>query len=135
MQNTLSKFRLYFKSIHDNQGTFSTAQTLPPTAASAINPPASIPPPNPAAWVPNAAGWIDVPFPPEGAIRMRYWYSMGPAESGLVHQVTLLACGSFPGFGPNTLTCTDGLSGNYLYSELFYGNGTSEVFQSPESSF
>ena len=38
MQSILSKFRLYFKSLHDNQGAFSTPQTLAAGAASAINP-------------------------------------------------------------------------------------------------
>ena len=41
MQTALSKFRLYFKSLHDNQGTFSTAQTLSAGQASAINPAAA----------------------------------------------------------------------------------------------
>jgi len=132
MHTALSKFRLYFKSLHDNQGTFSTAQTLPAGTASAVNPPATISPGVPTAWVTNANGWTDMPFPPEGAIRMRYWYTMGSNESGLVHDVTLQACGSFPGFGPNTIACTDGLNGNYLYTELLHGNGTYDIVELPE---
>jgi hypothetical protein len=63
---------------------------------------------------------------------MRYWYTMGSAESdGRVHDVTLQACGSFPGFGPNTLTCADGLNGNYQYTELFHGNGTADILENP----
>src|SRR3954468_19189305 len=38
MQAIVSKFRLYFKSLHDNQGTFSTQQTLAAGGASSINP-------------------------------------------------------------------------------------------------
>jgi type II secretory pathway pseudopilin PulG len=130
---TMSKFRLYFKTTHDNQGTFSTAQTLAPSTASAVNPSPAILPGQPAPWVTNAAGWVDVPFPPEGAIRLRYWYTIGAAgEDGRVHDVTLQACGSFPGFGPNSIPCTGGMTGNYLYTELLHGNGTYEVVELPE---
>ena len=133
MFTTLSKFRLYFKSLHDNQGTFSTAQTLGAGTASAINPAATTQPGLPAPWVTNAAGWGDVPFPPEGAIRMRYWYTMGSVDAdGRVHDVTLQSCGSFPGFGPNSISCADGLSGNYLYTELLHGNGTYDIVELPE---
>jgi hypothetical protein len=84
--------------------------------------------------VSNASGWVDLPFPPEGAIRMRYWYTMGALESDQrVHDVTLQACGSFPGFGPVLADfCTSGLPGNYLYTEVFHGNGTSDVTQIPD---
>jgi type II secretory pathway pseudopilin PulG len=133
MQMILSKFRLYFKNLHDNLGTFSTAQTLAPTAVSAVNPSAAIRPGLPAPWVTNASGWIDLPFPPEGAIRLRYWYTLGSAGSdSRVHDVTLQACGSFPGFGPDVVDlCQPGLSGNYLYTELLHGNGTSDVVEAP----
>jgi type II secretory pathway pseudopilin PulG len=132
MHTTVSKFRLYFKNIHDTQGTFSTEQTLAPAGASAVNPSSTIAPGQPAAWVSNARGWVDLPFPPEGAIRMRYWYTMGADESGRVHDVTLQACGSFPGFGPPTVTCNGTLRGNYLYTEVFHGNGTSDVVELPD---
>jgi type II secretory pathway pseudopilin PulG len=132
MYAVLSKFRLYFKNIHDVQGTFYTAQTLPPNTVSAINPSSAIPTGQPAPWLTNANGWVDLPFPPEGAIRMRYWYTMGADESGRVHDVMLHACGSFPGFGPTTLTCAAGMSGNYLYTEVFHGNGTSDAVEVPD---
>jgi prepilin-type N-terminal cleavage/methylation domain-containing protein len=133
MQTILSKFRLYFKSVHDNQGTFSTAQTLPAGSSSAVNPSTPAQPGLPAPWVTNAAGWIDLPFPPEGGIRMRYWYSMGTAGGdGRVHDVTLQACGSFPGYGPNSITCATGMNGNYLYTEVFHGTGTSDVVENPD---
>ena len=133
MFTSLSKFRLYFKNMHDSQGTFSTAQTLPPGTMSAVNPPASNVPGQPAAWVPDAAGWLDVPGAPEGAVRMRYWYTMGAEDSGdhRVHDITFQVCGSFPGFGPTTMTCTAGMQGNYIYSETFHGNGTSDIVELP----
>ena len=135
MYETISKLRLYFKNIHDVQGTFSTPQTLPETQASAVNPSSSVPPGTTAPWVTNASGWIDLPFPPEGAIRMRYWYKMGSkGGDDRVHDVMLFACGGFPGFGPRTQDCTDGsgMVGNYLYAETFHGNGTSDVVELPE---
>jgi type II secretory pathway pseudopilin PulG len=133
MQAIMSKFRLYFKNMHDTQGTFSTAQTLPPTSSSAVNPSAAVQPGQTAPWVANANGWVDLPFPPEGAIRMRYWYTMGSADAeGRVHDVTLQACGAFPGFGPLTLTCVTGLNGSYLYTEVLHGNGTSDAVELPD---
>jgi len=129
----MSKFRLYFKTTHDNQGTFSTAQTLAPSAASAVNPSPAIVPGQPAPWVTNAVGWVDLPFPPEGAIRLRYWYTMGAAAAdGLVHDVTMQACGQFPGFGPTTIPCTGGMNGNYLYTEVLHGGGTYDVVELPD---
>jgi type II secretory pathway pseudopilin PulG len=128
-----SKFRLYFKTLHDNQGTFSTAQTLPPSTASSVNPSPAIHPGQPAPWVTNAAGWVDLPFPPEGAIRMRYWYTIGPVDAdGRVHDVTIQACGSFPGFGADTVPCTGGMAGNYIYTELLHGSGTYDVVELPD---
>jgi type II secretory pathway pseudopilin PulG len=133
MYTSMSKIRLYFKNIHDGQGTFSTPQTLPPGGVSAVNPSPTIPPGQSASWIPDAAGWVDVTGVPEGGIRMRYWYSMMTADgSGNVHDITLQACGSFPGFGPPTLPCYGEMTGNYLYTEVFHGNGTSDITDLPE---
>jgi prepilin-type N-terminal cleavage/methylation domain-containing protein len=133
LQAIMSKFRLYFKNLHDSQGTFSTPQTLAASAVSDINPSSTVPPGTSAPWVSNASGWTDLPFPPEGAINMRYWYTMGAASAdGLVHDVTFQACGSFPGFGPNTTSCATGMNGNYLYTEVLHGAGTYDVVESPE---
>ncbi|MGZ6124235.1 MAG: type IV pilin protein [Myxococcales bacterium] len=133
MQAILSKFRMYFKNVHDNQGTFSTPQTLAATAVSAINPATPANPGQAGPWVTNATGWGDLPFPPEGAIRMRYWYTMGPVGGdSRVHDVTLQACGSFPGYGPDVIPCATGVTGNYLYTEVLHGNGTSDVAELPE---
>jgi len=133
MFSAMSKFRLYFKNMHDNVGTFSTAQTLAAGIVSDVNPSSAVTVGQPASWVANANGWGDLPFPPEGAIRMRYWYTMGPDEGGRVHKVVLQACGSFPGLGPVTADyCRSGLAGNYLYTEDFDGNGTSTISEAPE---
>ncbi len=134
MEAILSKFRLYFKNVHDNQGTFATPQTLAAGTMSAINPPAAVPPGVPTTWVGAAAGWNDLPFPPDGAIRMRYWYTLGPAEADLkVHKVTFSVCGSLPGYGPAIASlCAGGMQGNYLYTEVMYGDGSSDVVEVPE---
>ena len=133
LQAIMSKFRLYFKNLHDGQGTFSTPQTFNPSAVSAINPSSAVAPGTASAWVANANGWTDLPFPPEGPIRMRYWYTMGAAAAdGLVHDVTLQACGSFAGFGPDSITCANGMNGNYLYTEVLHGSGTYDVVEVPE---
>ena len=132
MYTSLSKIRLYFKNIHDNSATFSTPQTLPPGTASAVNPPSTIPPGLPGAWVSNASGWLDVTGVPEGAIKMRYWYTMGTDSGTGVHDITFQVCGAFPGFGPPVLPCTDAMTGNYLYTEVFHGNGTSDITELPE---
>src|SRR3989442_6636442 len=64
---------------------------------------------------------------------MRYWYTMGAtAADGRVHDVTLQACGSFPGFGADAITCATGLSGNHLYTEVPHGNGTYHGGEVPE---
>src|SRR6267143_1930037 len=111
---------------------FTALETPAASVSSAVNPLSTINPGQPASWVTNANGWVDLPFPPEGAIRMRYWYTMGPDDAGRVHDVTLQACGSFPGFGPTTLACSAGMTGNYLYTEVFHGNGTSDVVELPD---
>ena len=128
MQAALSKFRLYFKNIYDSQGTFSTQQTMPPGGASAINPdPALATIGQPGQWDSHRAGWTDIPFGLEGGVKMRYWYVLGSTDAnGRVSDVTFNVCGSFPGFGANTITCAAGLTGNYIYSETFHGSGSSD---------
>ena len=67
--------------------------------------------------------------------RYRVRAELGRGGMGLVyrvHDVKLMACGTFPGFGPTTQPCTTGLTGNYYYEELFHGNGTSDIFETPE---
>lgn len=129
MQTAMSKIRLYFKNLYDNQGTFSTPQTMAVSTPSAINPPTSASIGQPAAWVVNATGWSDLPFPPEGGLRMRYLYKINAAD-----QIEFEVCGSFPGLGANSISCGDlGINGNYFYDEQFNGNGTSSVAQLPNT--
>jgi hypothetical protein len=84
---------------------------------SAANPSSiTIPIGQPAAWEPNAAGWTDFPFPPEGAIKLRYMYQITASDA-----LTLIACGNFPGLGAASYACGNGLVGNYFYQELYQG--------------
>lgn len=125
MMTTMGKLRLYFKNMHDNNGTFAKPPlTVDVGQTSAVNPPvtASSPVGVGADWVNNANGWSDLPFPPEGNVRMRYWYTIATADD-----IHLFACGSFPGFGPNTVDCGPAGTGNYQYDELMHGNGSSET--------
>jgi prepilin-type N-terminal cleavage/methylation domain-containing protein len=126
MQAALSKFRLYFKTMYDSQGTFLTPQTV---AVSAVNPdPTTAPVGQAAVWNSTLSGWTDIPFGLEGGVKMRYWYVLGsPDANGKVSDVTFNVCGSFPGFGPPTHTCVGSMTGNYIYSETFHGNGTSDI--------
>jgi prepilin-type N-terminal cleavage/methylation domain-containing protein len=128
MQNILSKFRVAFKTNFDSTGTFLfPSSPLSVGASSEVNPdPAAAAIGQPAAWGDRRRGWAEFPFPPEGGVRMRYFY-IPQAD-----HVELHVCGSFPAFGDNTITCGDsGLSGNYYYREFFFGNGTSEIFEVP----
>jgi prepilin-type N-terminal cleavage/methylation domain-containing protein len=107
-QVVFGKLRVYFINLYENQGTFLTgSQTASNT---------TIPIGQPAAWEPNAAGWTDFPFPPEGAIKMRYMYQITASNA-----LTLIACGNFPGLGPLTYNCGNGLVGNYFYQEFYQG--------------
>lgn len=124
MLETVSKLHLYFKNTYDNVGTMSTPSTLAPGASSSVNPP-DIVVGHAAAWAGSVAGWSDFQFPPEGGVKMRYSYKLGGADAlGKVSDVIISVCGSFPGLGANTVTCPGPMSGNYLYTEVFHGNGT-----------
>jgi prepilin-type N-terminal cleavage/methylation domain-containing protein len=115
-QVVLGKLRVYFINLYENQGTFLTG-TQAVGYLSAANPSnTSIPIGQPATWEPNAAGWTDFPFPPEGAIRLRYMYQITAPNA-----LTLIACGNFPGFGAAIYACGNGLVGNYLYQEFYQG--------------
>jgi len=129
MLTTMSKIRLYFKNLYDNQGTFSTTQTLALSTPSAVNPPISTVVGQPAAWAGNAAGWGDLPFPPEGGLKMRYLYKINAPD-----QIEFEVCGTFPSFGTPAVPCGDlGINGNYFYDEHFNGNGTSAVVELPNA--
>src|SRR5712692_622348 len=126
MLETVSKMKLFFKNTYDNTGTFITPNTPAAGTQSSINPDPAIPIGQPASWDNHLPGWTDLPFPPEGALRMRYAYT--PDND----HVTIDVCGSFPGMGNNLVTCasTGGsgtLTGNYRYIEIMNPNGTSDI--------
>jgi prepilin-type N-terminal cleavage/methylation domain-containing protein len=131
MMETVSKIKLYFKNTYDNTGSFITQNTPPAGNQSAINPdPALVPVGQPATWNTHRAGWTDLPFPPEGGLRMRYAYTPD------VGQVTIDVCGSFPGLGPDVVACAapgggGSMTGNYRYIEVMFPNGTSDITEIP----
>ena len=126
MSETVSKLKLYFKNTYDNTGSFVTPFTPTAGMSSDVNPdPALAPIGQPAEWDNHRAGWSDVPFPPEGSLRMRYAYTPD------VDHVTIEVCGSLQGLGPNVVPCAGGLQGNYRYLEILYPNGTSDVTENP----
>jgi prepilin-type N-terminal cleavage/methylation domain-containing protein len=125
MLNTMSKFRMYFRNLYENQGTFETA-TMHVNDSSAINPPTTVAVGQGSEWDSAALGWKDLPFPPEGNVRMRYFYKIDAVD-----QLTMMACGSFPGVGPNNVPCFAGLNGNYRYSETLYGAKASDQADFP----
>ena len=127
MLETVSKMQLYFKNTYDNVGTMSTSNTVAPGASSPVNPPGLTPVGQSATWSGTLAGWSDFQFPPEGGVKMRYSYTLAALDGqGKVSDVTISVCGSFPGLGANTVICPGPMTGNYLYTEVFHGNGTVE---------
>jgi hypothetical protein len=53
---------------------------------------------------------------------------MGPADGkGNVNDVTFTVCGSLSGLGGAPVLCPGPMTGNYLYTEVFHGNGASEA--------
>jgi len=122
--SVINKMRLYYKNLYDNQATFASA-AVPVGSSSALNPPG--PPGEPKPWVITAAGWRDMPFPPEGDIRMRYMYTVQSPD-----QMVIMACGMYPGYGSAFAPCLDsGLQGNYLYTETLHGSSYTDVVETP----
>jgi prepilin-type N-terminal cleavage/methylation domain-containing protein len=115
-QVVLAKMRVYFVNLYENQGTFLTG-TQSAGYLSPANPTSTtIPMGQGAPWDPGASGWTDFPFPPEGAIKLRYMYQITASNA-----LTLIACGSFPGLGAASYACGNGLVGNYFYQEFYQG--------------
>jgi prepilin-type N-terminal cleavage/methylation domain-containing protein len=127
MLETISKMKLHFKNVYDNTGNFASGSTAPAGTTSGVNPDAAIPVGQATNWNNAAAGWTDLQFPPEGAIKMRYWYTIQPPAGG-GQDLVITACGSFPGMGNVTPSCPPGMVGsaNYRYDETFHSNGSSE---------
>jgi prepilin-type N-terminal cleavage/methylation domain-containing protein len=120
----ISKMRLYYRNLYDNQATFAST-AVPVGSSSALNPPG--PPGDPSSWVTTANGWRDMPFPPEGAIRMRYLYTVQAPD-----QMVITACGNFAGFGAPFAPCPDNsVQGNYVYTETLHGSAYSDIAEVP----
>jgi prepilin-type N-terminal cleavage/methylation domain-containing protein len=122
-QGTLSKLELYFRNTYQNLGTFKgpSIVLLPDVMPDPGN---TVPIGQGFDWKPVPGhGWDDLPFPPQGDIRMRYLYQVD--ATGTV--VTLFAYGSFPGFGGTTSSAPNGAAYNYSYKEVLVGNGNSVV--------
>ena len=123
MLETISKMKLSFKSAYDNTGSFVTPSTSV-GFLSGINPSALVPVGQPASWNNQASGWTDFQFPPDGAVKMRYWYTVVSPQDLLI-----TVCGSFAGITNVAATCPADITGaaNYSYNETFHGNGTSDA--------
>lgn len=129
MMETLSKIKLSFKNLYDNTGSFVTS--IAAGTPSGVNP--GPPPPGggipvgqSAPWNPAAPGWADFQFPPEGGVKMRYWYQVASDGKSMI----ITVCGHFPGLGDPVPagSCPADLNGeaNYSYREVFYGTGISD---------
>src|SRR5438067_492770 len=116
----LNKLRQYFINLYNDTGRYVTPQNgVAIGEASSWNPPGN---PGPGGqWAPHAAGWEDIPFPPEGNIKLRYQYSVDTGD-----QMTFYICGIFPGFGDAAQPCGlhGELLGNYTYQETLKGTTT-----------
>jgi type II secretory pathway pseudopilin PulG len=129
MLETVSKIKLSFKTAFDNSGSFVTSSTVAAGATSVANPTNADAVGIAASWNTTALGWTDFQFPPEGGVKMRYWYTMGAADgNGNVNDVTISVCGAFAGLGLNAVACPPGMTGkaNYLYTEVFHSSGASD---------
>ena len=72
-------------------------------------------------WDSKRKGWKDMPFGLEGSIKMRYKFNVVSKD-----EIQFEACGSFPAFGPQTVTCGDmGINGNYFYNDHIGADGQS----------
>jgi prepilin-type N-terminal cleavage/methylation domain-containing protein len=138
MLMTISKLELYFKNIYENQGNYQNPSLVTSGAPDVMpDPNNTVPVGQGADWKPTAAGgWNDLPFPPQGNIRMRYLYQVGVTNGS--PSVTFSACGNFPGFGPATMAFgSHGVQCNYLYTEILQGTGIdpANVIENPAQTF
>jgi prepilin-type N-terminal cleavage/methylation domain-containing protein len=99
MQGVLEKMRMHFLHQYRSNGSF----TVPACGAVEWNPPGE--PGSSAEWVPGRCGWHDYPFPPQGTIKMRYFYAVTDRT------LLLSAKGRFPG-----------VDGEYVYEEHYAGD-------------
>jgi prepilin-type N-terminal cleavage/methylation domain-containing protein len=130
----LGKLRQHFITQYNDNGTFfARPEGVNMAAIDAVSSwnPASLPGPG-GQWNAHAAGWGDVPFPPEGNLKLRYQYSIeGP------DQMTLHACGVFPGFGEPTISCgkPPRILGNYYYVQSLQGVLPLDEVEYPKPNF
>jgi prepilin-type N-terminal cleavage/methylation domain-containing protein len=104
MLGVLEKMRTHFIHKYRSNGSFGD-----PSAPVQENPdPVTHPLGQIAEWDSTRAGWVDYPFPPNGALRMRYVYLI---SGGSGDHLTLQARGRFPG-----------LDTDYLYTETWVGD-------------
>ena len=131
----MSKLEVYFKNIYDNQTTYmGTAVVAAPDVMP--DPGNTIPVGQGADWKPvSGHGWDDLPFPPQGLIRMRYLYSVGTTtKTGDTIQV--MACGNFPGFGPAAYSLGgSGVRCNYTMTDTIVANGATLRTENPVQTF
>lgn len=118
MINAIAKFKFFFKNQFDSTGTFAPADATVPFT-SAVNPDPAVPTGLGAPWDSHRSGWSEMPFALEGGIRMRYMYKVNAID-----EIEFIACGTFPAFGPPRDCLMGGPQGNYVYDEVFKGNGT-----------
>jgi prepilin-type N-terminal cleavage/methylation domain-containing protein len=118
MEGILSKERLFFINQYENNGRF----TAPPSTGSLsswnpLDPTTGVPVAGqPAPWNLTDQDWKDLPFPPDGSVRMRYQYSVDPTGQIL----TLTVKSNFPGI--NSL---------YSYSETYTGTNLAAAVEIP----
>jgi len=134
----LNKVRQYFMNIYNDQSNyFANPGGFDMSHAGRVSAwnPASVPGPG-GQWSNAGHGWVDMPFPPEGNIKLRYRYSVDASD-----QLTFYVCGMFPGFGDATHDCgtDDGtvgaMSGNYEYQESLQANTVLGVAEYPAPGF
>jgi prepilin-type N-terminal cleavage/methylation domain-containing protein len=119
----LSKLELYFRSTYQNLGTFN-GPSIVASPDVMPDPGNTVPIGQGVEWKPVAGhGWDDIPFPPQGNIRMRYVYQVD--LTGTV--VTLFAYGNFPGFGSASKSAPNGAPYNYSYKEVLVTSGNNVV--------
>jgi prepilin-type N-terminal cleavage/methylation domain-containing protein len=123
-QVIISKMRVYFINLYESTGSYATGNSPPLRTPSSINPPLSGIGQG-STWDPTLVDWKDLPFPPEGLIKMRYFYTVLAAD-----QLVIEACGNFPGLGPTTQACGGTANvANYTYIEQY--QGASQIGTSP----
>ncbi len=121
----VGKMRVYFVSLYESTGTYESAAAKIGDVV-LTNPPAAGPVMGQAGtWDSSTSQWKDLTFPPEGPVKMRYFYKVLAID-----EMEVWACGNFPGFGSPRLPCGDlGNSANYTYVEHY--RGASQIAGSP----